>query len=115
LIAQSTHPRPPVLDAIAQWRDRPLSEFPSASPPCDALGDSSADRVLAAVFQTIATDRDGLHRLLYLNDLIQLHTKRVVVAITAQPKRLDELRPWLLMIATLTRWFVALYGVRVTS
>lgn len=99
----------PVLGLIALWSDRHPSEFPSAAPPCDALGDPSADRVLAAVFKATALDPDPVHQLVHLSDMVKLHTNRVNGALLAKPERYAELRTWLRMILVLSSWFMALH------
>lgn len=53
--------------------------------------------------------------MLHLNDLIQIHTKRTLGALNAQPQRYEELQTWLQMILVLSSWFMALYAVRVTA
>lgn len=49
--------------------------------------------------------------MLHLNDLIQIHTKRTLGALNAQPQRYEELQ----MILVLSGWFMALYSVRVSA
>lgn len=102
----------PVLGLISLWSDRHPSEFPSA-PPCDALGDPSADRVLAAAFQSVALDSDRLNAELHLSNLVKLHTDRVVGTLNAHPERRVELTLWLRMILVLSSWFMALHNERV--
>lgn len=105
----------PVLGLLSLWADRHPVEFPSAIPPCDALGDSAADRVLAAVFQSLALDSDEVHRLVHLSALIKLHVDRTNGALLARPDRYDELRTWLRMILVLSSWFMALHSERVSA
>lgn len=102
----------PILDHLLQWQDRSPSEFPSV-PPCDALGDSAADRVLAAAFRSVALDADRSHAEVHLSDLVKLHTDRVSGVLNARPDRRDELRTWLKMILVLSSWFMALHNERV--
>lgn len=104
----------PVLDHLLQWSDRHPSEFPSV-PPCDALGDPSADRVLAAVFKATALDPDPVHQLVHLSDMIKLHTGRTSGVLNARPDRYEELRTWLRMILVLSSWFMALHPAGVTG
>lgn len=98
----------PVLGLIALWSDRHPSEFPSAAPPCDALGDPSADRVLAAVFQSMALEPDEVKRSVHVSKIALIHTHRLGGILNAKPSRRDELRPWFDMILVLSRWNRAL-------
>lgn len=105
----------PVVGLLALWSGRHPTEFPSDAPPCDRIGDSASDRVLAAAFQSLALDTDEVHRLVSLSRLIKLHTDRTNGALLAQPQRYDELRQWLRMILVLSTWFMALHNARVEA
>lgn len=100
----------PILDHLSQWQDRPPSEFPSA-PPCDALGDLSADRVLAAAFRSIAGLSDG-DRVIHLAKLVLIHTKAARAALLARSERKPELQAYLAMIQVLARWSSAINSAR---
>ncbi|KQU96475.1 hypothetical protein [Devosia sp. Root105] len=101
----------PVLGLIALWSDRHPSEFPSAAPPCDALGDPSADRVLAAAFKSIADLSDG-DRVIHLAKLVLIHTKAARAALLARSERKPELQAYLAMIQVLARWSSAINAAR---
>lgn len=102
----------PVLGLIALWSDRHPSEFPSAAPPCDALGDPSADRVLAAVFQSAALEPDDDRRSVHVSRITMIHTRRLRGALNARPEREDELRSYWDMIQVLASWNRVLLDAR---
>lgn len=105
----------PVLDHLLQWSDRLPSEFPRHAPPCDALGDSAADRVLAAAFRSLALEPSEGRRLVHISTLVKIHSRRVQGALNARPDRYPELRPWLTMVLVLSSWDLSLQFARVPS
>lgn len=105
----------PVLGLMSLWSGRHPTEFSIHAPPCDAIGNSAADRVLAAVFKATALDPDPVHQLVHLSDIIKIHTDRTKGALLAKPDRYEELRTWLMMILVLSSWFMALHNERISA
>lgn len=103
---------PPIFDQLARWRDRQPGEFPSDTPPCDRLGNPSADRILAAVFQSISLERDPERQSIHLSKIATIHLKRMHGVLNAQPHRRQELQPYLQMILVLAAWNRAFIAAR---
>ena len=102
----------PVLGLIALWSDRHPTEFSIHAPPCDAIGDSAADRVLAAVFQAAALEPDDERRSVHISRIAMIHARRLRGLLNAKPERREELRGYWDMIQTLARWNRAILDAR---
>lgn len=105
----------PVLDHLLQWSDRHPSEFSIHAPPCDVIGNSAADRVLAAVFRSAALEPDDSRRSVYVSKIALIHARRLRGTLNAKPERREELRAYWDMILVLASWNRAILDARASA
>ncbi len=100
------------LAALAAWSGRPFDEFPSAAPPCNALGAPAEDRILAAIFVGIASidtpDMVAL-RLDRLHELGKIHERHYLLALAGDHGAATALADYRAMIDVIRSWFLSLY------
>lgn len=101
------------LAALTAWSGRPFDEFPSATPPCNALGTAPEDGTLAAIFVGIANlDSSNMValRLDRLHELTKIHERHYLAALSADPHAFEALAAYRAMIDVVRSWFVAIYS-----
>lgn len=104
----------PVLGLMSLWSDRHPTEFSILAPPCDAIGNSAADRVLAAVFQSAALEPNDERRSVHISRIALIHARRLRGTLNAKPERREELRAYWDMILVLASWNRAILEARVS-
>lgn len=112
------------LSALAEWSGRMLADFPTAAPPCPAVGTAEEDAVLATIFAQLAVSAPYFapsNNLAIITSAITAHQRRYDlmldhargiragdVADSAARRTWVETKPYKAMIDVLHVWNSAL-------